>query len=68
MNVVDPWLLFDEGQRGQSTEKATQATKVFLDASLEVSLAYLESQECSCFTNEISLMHYIRACFFALSR
>ena len=68
MNVADPWLVFDGGQRRGSTEKATQATKVFLDASPEVSLAYHESQECSCFADEHSLMHYIRACYIALFR
>ncbi len=48
--------------------KGNPGNKSLLDASLEVSLAYLESQECSCFTNELSLMHYVRAWLFASSR
>ena len=65
MNIADPWLVFDGGQRRRSSEKATQATKVFLDASPEMSLAYHESQECSYFTEEHSLMHYTQAYYFA---
>ena len=37
----------DEGQLNRQQKS--------LDASLDVSLAYLEYQECFCFTNELSL-------------